>query len=213
MKRFIISMMVVLILTTQSVYADENVKEKPHFRQAYWGTSKQEVKATLTDKDKIIDEADNGFAVKNADTSEYGILYCFTDDKLTHGAYVYDEEHYNKNKYIDEYGNMQDILTDKYGEPETDEWIWSDDLFKDDRGSWGLAMSIGHLTTVTEWNPTKEFYNSKLNISEHPKTFVTHIKLVAHGDNYEINLVILYESTEYYHLFEENEKQKNENNF
>ena len=186
---------------------------KTHFRGAYWGTSMQEVKATLTDKDEITENDDEILIIKNSDTNDYIIAYWFVDDKLTHGVYMYDEDHYNKNLYLDEYEKMQSILIEKYGAPELNEWIWSDDLYKDDVQDYGMAVSLGHLTGITDWKIGGMFYNTEPESNEDSVPIITNIRLGIMGDNFKIGIAICYYSTEYYHLFEENEKKKNERNF
>jgi len=92
---------------------------------------------------------------------------------------VFVGEHSNKNDYIRDYKNLKEILAKKYGKPWSDRTTWDNDLFKNDRSQWGLAVSIGHLSYGALWDTSK-----------------TYITLGLSGDNYEITLLAAYDSRE-----------------
>lgn len=46
---------------------------------------------------------------------------------------------------------LEELLIKKYGPPKMDGQDWSNDLFKNDRRKWGMALSHGHVTFVTSW--------------------------------------------------------------
>ncbi len=148
------------------------------FRKANWGMSKEEVKAT---EDKKPDsEFDNSlvYYVKIGG-DDYLCGYSFLQDKLYNTGYVFVGEHSNKNDYIRDYKNLKEILAKKYGKPWSDRTTWDNDLFKNDRSQWGLAVSIGHLSYGALWDTSK-----------------TYITLGLSGDNYEITLLAAYDSRE-----------------
>jgi len=98
------------------------------------------------------------------------------------------ENHTNENLYINDYKELKEILIKKYGEPDKKKLLtlygrgeiyWRDDLFKDDRSEWGFAISLGDLSYSSIW-----------------ETPTTRIALILDGDNYEINLRIIYISRE-----------------
>ncbi|GAI82346.1 unnamed protein product [marine sediment metagenome] len=105
------------------------------------------------------------------------VVTVFLQDKLYNTGYVFTGEHSNKNDYIRDYKNLKGILTKKYGKPKSDRTTWDNDLFKNDRSQWGLAVSIGHLSYGTMW-----------------ETSNTYITLILNGDNYEITLLAAYDS-------------------
>ncbi|MBA7515713.1 hypothetical protein ES705_07756 [subsurface metagenome] len=148
------------------------------FRKVNWGMSKEEVKAT---EDKEPDsEFDNSLVYyAKIDGDDYLCGYTFLEDKLHNTGYVFIGEHSNKNDYIQDYKNLKEILTKKYGKPWSDRTTWDNDLFKDDRSQWGLAVSIGHLSYGNIW-----------------ETSTTYITLWLDGDNYEISLGVAYDSVE-----------------
>jgi hypothetical protein len=159
------------------------------FREAKWGFSKNEVleseKLTaIVDKDNIV-----GYESLIADLKCL-IGYVFTDEKLTRARYVIQETHTNKSDYINDYKTLKSLLIKKYGATVYDnDQKWFNDLYKDDYQQWGFAISLGHLSYSSSWQTPK-----------------TNIDLILSGDNYEINLVIEYTSTQ----FEEVEKKRKE---
>jgi len=171
----VLLILVVLTLALQDRYA-EGVKYD--FRKINWGMSKGQVKAT---EGKEPDSETNTTVAYKVEISgdDYICGYTFLEDKLYNSGYVFIGGHTNENLYIDDYGRLKGILTKKYGRPETDEITWIDDLFKDDRSVWGFAISIGDLSYRSTW--------------ETPTTYIT---LRLWGDNYEIDLVLAYDSRE-----------------
>jgi len=146
------------------------------FRKANWGMSKEEVKVTEDKKPDSEYDTSLVYYVKIGG-DDYLCGYSFLQDKLYNTGYVFVGEHSNKNDYIRDYKNLKEILTKKYGKPKSDRTTWDNDLFKNDRSQWGLAVSIGHLTYGAIW--------------EIPKTYIT---LRLDGDNYEISLIAAYDS-------------------
>jgi len=57
--------------------------------------------------------------------------------------------------------------------------LWKNDLYKDDKSHWGMAISVGHLVYAVQW-----------------ETPTTEIGIMLMGNNYKINLGIFYESKE-----------------
>ena len=222
MKKLMISMMMVVFMLmsdgmVSANNADARKSDKPHFRGAYWGTSIEEVKKALKEKDEIVWESGTQIGLINPNLS-YDITYFFIDNKLTNGMFMYNKSHVNANFYLDEYYKMQSILIEKYGAPELNENIWNNDLYKDDVQHYGLAISVGHLSCLSNWvihedNPIIEKSDKQAQKGDLGPPALTNIILRIHGDNFEEKLVLIYNSTEYYHLFEENEKKKNERNF
>jgi hypothetical protein len=165
------------------------------FRKANWGMSKEEVKAT---EDKKPDsEYDNSlvYYVKIGG-DDYLCGYSFLQDKLYNTGYVFVGEHSNKNDYIRDYKNLKEILAKKYGKPWSDRTTWDNDLFKNDRSQWGLAVSIGHLSYGTIWDTSN-----------------THVTLGLSGDNYEISLLVAYDSRELEKWVDEIKEEKAKSKF
>jgi len=151
---------------------------KYDFRKTNWGMSMEQVKATEDKKPDSEYDTSLVYYVKIVG-DDYLCGYSFLQDKLYNTGYVFVGKHTNENLYIDDYENLKEILTEKYGKPKSDRTTWHNDLYKSDRSEWGFAVSLGHLSYGAIW--------------ETPKTYIT---LVLNGDNYKINLLIAYNSVE-----------------
>jgi len=162
----------ILILTCSLVFG----QTETDFRKVNWGMSKSEVKQVETSE--LVQEETNSLAYRT-DLAGFNALagYIFAGDKLTRGKYVLLEDHSNKNDFISDYKKLKELLTKKYGNPDKDETIWKNDLYKDDYEDWGTAISIGHLIYYSTW-----------------KTERTELTLYLSGENYSISTVIEYQS-------------------
>lgn len=167
-----------LTIVEKEELALKQSKQEYDFRQTNWGMSKEQVKATEDKKPDSEDINSLGYNVK-IDRDDYLCIYNFLEDKFYNSIYACTEKHTNKNLYIDDYEGLKEILTKKYGEPQTDLIIWKNDLFKNKKQDWGTAISIGHLVYRASWN-----------------TSTSTIILVLGGDNYQISLGISYDSKE-----------------
>ena len=178
MKRNIFILLIVLFILAISnliLFAEE---AKYDFRKTNWGMSKEQVKATEDKKPDFETDTAFGYWVKISGKN-FRCFYSFLEDKLYIGGYTSVEKHTNKNLYIDDYEEVKEALTKKYGKPKTDKVMWENDLYKSDKQDWGLAISIGHLVYAASW-----------------ETSTTKINLMLSGDNYKINLDLFYTSKE-----------------
>lgn len=175
--------------TTEEVDMDS----EKDFRVANWGDSKLLVKK-LERKPNAFDEGDYISFSDEVALLPCTVIYSFTDDKLSGGMYGFNIEHSNDNKYMDDYEELVDLLSNKYGEPirgGKDNAIWHDDFYQDDYSRWGLAISLGQLVFLSSW-----------------ETPHSEISCILSGDNYEIKLSILYKSKQF---SEEDAKNKKQN--
>lgn len=176
-KSIIILGLILLIITSLSltILAKEQVFD---FRQTNWGMNKEQVKAT---EDRKPDYEENDMMSYNVKIfgGNYYCIYSFLEDKLCNGGYFFMEEHTNKNLYINDYMELKGTITKEYGKPIMDKIIWKNDLYKDEKSEWGTAISVGDLEYWALW-----------------ETLDTEICLSLDGDNYEINLILSYDSKE-----------------
>jgi hypothetical protein len=77
----------------------------------------------------------------------------------------------NKNAHIEDYENLKELLTKKYGKATWEEVNWIDDFYKDIKGNWGLAVARGELKYIITW-----------------ETSTTLVQIKLEGDNYKIIL-------------------------
>ncbi|NIO48439.1 MAG: hypothetical protein GTN73_03220 [Candidatus Aminicenantes bacterium] len=160
------------------------IDSKAGFRGVLWGASKEHVKKAETSE--FMKEDKVGGALKGLEMLVYKadvagldgmIIYYFAKSLLTRARYIITESHSNKNLYLEDFKSIKSQLTKKYGSPERDDTIWSNDLYRDDPSEYGMAVSVGHLIYVAEWYPPESA-----------------IQLLLRGDNYKINLWVEYTS-------------------
>lgn len=152
------------------------------FRNALWGMTKEQVKASESSefvKEGRLDGDMAGLELLTYKTGELGasafIAYYFAGDALTRARYIIAETHSDTNAYIQDFKKFKDQITDKYGAPARDQKIWSNELFKDDPSRYGTALASGHVTYVAEWYPKE-----------------TVIQLLMRGDNFKVTLWVEY---------------------
>jgi len=152
------------------------------FRKVLWGMSAEQAKEIETAE--FVKKEKGGGDFKGLDILIYTtnisgldctVVYYFADNMLTRARYLITEEHTNKNLYIEDFLKIKNQLVEKYGSPDKDDTIWSDDLYKDDPSEHGMALSVGHLMYVAEWYL--------------PETI---IQLLLKGDNYSVTLWVEY---------------------
>ena len=146
------------------------------FRDAKFGMSPQEVRATEEDADweSSVEDA-LAFETKLAG---YDVVagYIFVDERFIRGAYIMAEEHQNHDEYLREFEHLNWLLTKKYGEPKDKKTKWIDDDWKDDLG---FALYQSDFSEYWEW--------------ETKTTLITHS---IYGRDYIIIHRIDYESLE-----------------
>ncbi|MBK9949205.1 MAG: hypothetical protein IPP12_18775 [Nitrospira sp.] len=154
------------------------VRSEFDFRKATWGMTKEQVRTAEiahleTQNDTLLVYSDK---VAGKDVR---IGYIFMGDQLVRSKYVFFEKHTNWNLFINDYLEIKEILTKKYGQPVEDKPVWSNELYRDDPKSWGTAVGVGHLRFVSNWDT--------------PTTSILHVLM---GDNFKISLVTEYASKE-----------------
>ena len=182
MKKLIISLLIAAPFITCAQDFD--------FRKTNWNFTKNQVKAAET-SESIMDESNILGYLTTVAGLDCTLGYYFADNSLYKGAYIFSEEHSNKNDYLNDFAKLKVLLKEKYGEPQTDEVNWKNSLYQDDKEDYGLAISIGHLELYSIWETEK-----------------TSIQLIIDGDNYEINLRAIYSSK---NLSEQVEKKNQKN--
>jgi len=182
----------ILVIFTSILFAEEI---KYDFRKTNWGMSREQVKATEDKKPDLEDDTLIAYKVK-IDAKDFVCAYNFLEDKLYHSGYCFVGEHTNENLYINDYEELKETLTKKYGKPKTEKVIWKNDLYKNDKSEWGFAISLGDLVYVAQW-----------------ETSTTIIGLYLSGDNYEIGLNLFYDSKELKEWANKIKEEKAKSNF
>lgn len=166
----------------------------PSFRNARWGMSQKDVRRLEKGKPEVAEE---GMLVWGDEVGglDVAVAYIFSDGKLVRGRYHSVTTHTNHNAYIVDYETLKKLLTSKYGEPTSDEVVWSNDLYRNDSQRYGMAVAAGHLSAFTTW-----------------ETPETKISVAISGDNFEVRVGVDYVSKKLGGLEDEerleSEKQK-----
>lgn len=146
------------------------------FRSTEWGMTRETVRST--EEATLLGESELGLLYSGDIAGlECRIVYYFAEDRLFQACYSVIQEHSNRNDYLDDYTNLKELLTKKYGEPQVDETRWKNTLFQDHMSEWGTAVSMGHLVYYCIWDSED-----------------TEISLSLAGDNFNIIHFVIYKS-------------------
>lgn len=123
-------------------------KRKPDFRQGYWGDSMDEIKKREGKLNESLNDNIYSFETSLAGIGKCSAAYRFTNNKLTSGKYIF--LNINSDNCVQMYEKLVDLLTVKYGEPESNErkptgWLESDVL------SDGDLVMAGQLRFEAMW--------------------------------------------------------------
>jgi hypothetical protein len=195
MKKLIIVLSLTFLL--HAINAKELGIGSSDFRRVNWGSSKATVKQNETAKLLPEEETKNILIYStNIASMETYLSYFFLKDSLVKAKYLLNEQHSNKNNHISDFKTLKSNLTSKYGSPDEEGIIWTNELYKDDPEDWGLAVSIGHLLYYASW-----------------ETVSTEITVMLNGENYSITNQIEYVSRKYGYLIDEYQKKKTLDDF
>jgi hypothetical protein len=163
------------------------------FRHTTWGMSQEQVIAA--EKTEPAKETENTLAYPiKIQGKNYLLMYLFVNDKLAKSAYTLLDNFTNKADYMVEYEKIKNLLVKLYGTPADDGKNWKDDTYRDNPERWAMAIAKGELEYRAEWQTDKTAISSNI-----------------YGNNYDINLIIAYESKELSSLFREQQEQESLN--
>lgn len=104
----------------------------------------------------------------------------FVNGKLSSVTYIFTTKHTDDNLYINNFDSVDTALQQKYGKANQHGVYWRNDLYKDDRAHWGLAIATGQMYMDSSW--------------ETDDTEISH-RLV--GDNFNVTHGVRYVGREY----------------
>lgn len=190
------------------------------FRKTYWGMTKEQVKKT--ENNEVLEEQERLLLYFGtvADMDCF-IIYFFAYDTLVRAKYIFKETHSRRNQYITDFENVNEILEKKYGEPDMEVQLWSNDLYKNDIDLKGLAVSLAHLDYIYKWNTERTEIMAILSGNEYVlllhKYKYAHreaiIAILSAGDNYNIKHMVDYSSYKFKTLEERLNKEQQEDEF
>jgi hypothetical protein len=138
-----IRLIALLLFVTAQAWAED-------IRGHSWGDSSAAVKKS--EQGTLLVETVNSLLfVDTVDGLPVEVFYQFLNGRLVSASYFNIEPHTNKNDFIEDYRKLNQVLTGKYGKPKVDKVVWSNELYKGDPSSYGLAVSVGHLLYRSEW--------------------------------------------------------------
>jgi hypothetical protein len=115
-----------------------------------WGDSAAAVKKSEQGK-LLVETVDSLLFADTVDGLTMEVFYRFLNGRLVSANYLNTEPHANNNDFIEDYLKLNAFLAGQHGKPKTDKVVWSNELYKDDPSSYGLAVSLGHLLYRAEW--------------------------------------------------------------
>ena len=121
------------------------------FRNAHWGMTMAEVKNLHQGEIP----ANQRQAMVNYDGKLAGldvlIFYRFDElGELFQAGYEASAEHSDRNKYVEEFNQLNRLLRKRYTESEAPMQIWNNRLFENNQDNRGRAVASGHL--VYKWS-------------------------------------------------------------
>lgn len=151
-------MMLSLVVLFIGCFVSSSFGDEYDFRKTRWGMTQQAVMASES-IEPVKHRQGKGFVAYESELlgKAIGIAYNFVHEKLVKATYVLRESHTNKNDFIGDYEDFKNALTKKYGTPKLDKLVWYNDLYKGNSSRRGLAVSIGHLTYLSELAPVNRF--------------------------------------------------------
>jgi len=121
-----------------------------HFRNARWGMTLDQVKASETAR--LVKESPNRLDYSVAMFGyDCTVLYIFVNGKLEKAGYVIGQAHVDPAQYYQGYEDLKTYLQPLYGAPVADKYDWKNDMYRSNRSMYGFAISIGFLTCQTTW--------------------------------------------------------------
>lgn len=97
---------------------------------------------------------------------ESTIGYAFIDDKLSRIRIDIHQHYTNPQDWIDLLADVKLDLSEKWGEPLTEEFIWHDEKERNFPDNWGVAVMIGDLDIRMQWVHAETVLTVTLKASE-----------------------------------------------
>ena len=160
------------------------------FRDSEWGMSKEQIEL-LEKTQPVYPEKDTLTYIGKVADLQVNIIYKFTDNKLKVGTYKFITKYANNNVYLRDYEKINDFLDLKYGKPEIRKETWNNESYKDRKGYYGNAVSIGYYVLESKWSNGKTIIIHQLsgsnNIIDHSIDYFDKNSTVDKREGKEIN--------------------------
>ncbi|MCP4649636.1 MAG: hypothetical protein GY853_06095 [PVC group bacterium] len=190
--RDVIGFIVVVLLTiliSKDVFAEVKIS-KEGYKDAKWGMSKEQVREAFPEM--IFIEAEDGsicFRSRIA-AEEVQVGFSFINSKLFRVIILFEVNTTNNEKYIGKFKDIEELLIKKYGEPDNRIRRVSENEYISD----AIAISTGEGGYFDRW----ELEESQITLG-------------LSGDNFTLNLIIMYGSKDLAKEQAEKKKEKSLN--
>lgn len=155
---------------------DKNVTDEKTmdgvFRYANWGDSKETI-ISIEGEPYIVDDTQLVYIDVPLMTYKTVVGYFFNNKGFEGGIYTITDQHTNNQEYINDFKNVKNSLSEKYGNPYKESEEWLGDLYKDDPG---MALYFGNLKYL-------DIYEGEDGL---------HVAHSLSCDNFKINHTIVY---------------------
>jgi hypothetical protein len=79
----------------------------------------------------------------------------------------------NSQEWITSFMDIQKDLTEKWGQPVSEDFIWHDELEKDFPDNWGIAVLRGDLEIIVKWSDAKTLVTAELKAAQRLMPVIT----------------------------------------
>jgi len=87
----------------------------------------------------------------------------YMNDRLVGARYLLTEHHVRASEHWQDYQNLVKILSNRYGPPSGDNWIWLVALYKDRPSRYGDAVLLGHLNRSSVWETDRSIITLEMS--------------------------------------------------
>lgn len=135
-------------------------KKEPEVFGLTWGATRARV---MTEKGQPMESNQTSLTYKaNVSGNDALVYLVFVGDKLARVTYVFEVTHTNNNLFTYDFELIDSELRKKYGAPAITGPFWRDNLYKDDRSHWGMAVATGRMYMSSEWTNATSVINHRL---------------------------------------------------
>lgn len=121
------------------------------FAGTHWGDSKGQVRKLCPAAKRVKGEPDQLSCTTDMAGLPASATFVFVDDGLQRVQVEFTAYHAHKSAYIDDYRTVATALLERHGESDSEDAIWTDDLYRDFPEQWGMALAAGMLRLTSSW--------------------------------------------------------------
>lgn len=145
-------LILLIIAPCTTAWADGDIAplDGKDFRQASWGQTRQQVRASESSKPHLDDGPLMAFPATVAN-HPCQVLYLFRDNKLCMGFFQFSDIDANLNSYFTAATLLRKELVEAWEEPQVEKWDWEDPMFAEDPELRAEALGLGLVNYEVGW--------------------------------------------------------------